>query len=315
MSEPSITLIERENPPPAPQINRKTLFLDQSGDLKLISPDGTVEAVGGSGTAGATGATGATGPAGATGATGAEGPAGADGTAATIAVGTVTTGAPGSSATVTNVGTSSAAVFDFSIPEGEPGTATIDRYDVPKPMGALTRSYAFATTSGWTSSTGGTLSVSGGSLTLSGAGEHTAIEPGSAANIGNGEIQVIFNRTTGSDSGIFFRATDENNTYLLRFAAANFELFKRVAGTYTSLGTAGAGPYIGNAPTYFTVVMIRFWSTQIELYMNGRHVANWSDATWTTGRAGLRTFGSANAVIKDLRMFTLASQYYPNAGV
>ncbi len=46
---------------------------------------------------------------------------GADGAAATIAVGTVTTGAVGSSVTVTNSGTSSAAVFDFSIPVGATG--------------------------------------------------------------------------------------------------------------------------------------------------------------------------------------------------
>lgn len=55
--------------------------------------------------------------------TGATGPQGPDGDAATIAVGTVTTGAPGTSATVTNVGTSSAAVFDFTIPRGDKGEA------------------------------------------------------------------------------------------------------------------------------------------------------------------------------------------------
>lgn len=49
------------------------------------------------------------------------GPTGPAGTAATIAVGTVTTGAPNSSASVTNVGSSSAAVFDFSIPQGTVG--------------------------------------------------------------------------------------------------------------------------------------------------------------------------------------------------
>ena len=42
---------------------------------------------------------------------------GADWTSATITVGTVTTGAPGSSATVTNSGTSSAAILNFSIPQ------------------------------------------------------------------------------------------------------------------------------------------------------------------------------------------------------
>ncbi len=43
------------------------------------------------------------------------------GAAATIAIGTVTTGAAGSSATVTNSGSSSAATFDFSIPRGATG--------------------------------------------------------------------------------------------------------------------------------------------------------------------------------------------------
>ena len=47
--------------------------------------------------------------------------AGAPGAAATVAVGTVTTGAAGSSATVTNAGTSSAAVLNFAIPRGDAG--------------------------------------------------------------------------------------------------------------------------------------------------------------------------------------------------
>lgn len=46
---------------------------------------------------------------------------GADGNAATIAAGTTTTGAAGSDAFVTNSGTSSAAVFDFTIPRGDKG--------------------------------------------------------------------------------------------------------------------------------------------------------------------------------------------------
>ena len=55
--------------------------------------------------------------------TGATGPQGPDGDAATIAVGTVTTGAPGTSATVVNSGTSRAAVLDFTIPRGDKGEA------------------------------------------------------------------------------------------------------------------------------------------------------------------------------------------------
>ena len=54
---------------------------------------------------------------------------GAKGDAATIAVGTTTTLAAGSDATVTNSGTSSAAVFDFGIPKGADGLDGSDGAD------------------------------------------------------------------------------------------------------------------------------------------------------------------------------------------
>lgn len=67
---------------------------------------------------GATGETGATGPQGAQGVQGLQGPAGS---AATITIGSVTTSAPGTSANVTNSGTSSAVVLDFVLPKGKDG--------------------------------------------------------------------------------------------------------------------------------------------------------------------------------------------------
>ena len=60
-------------------------------------------------------------PAGATGANGTDGATGADGTAATVQVGTTTTGAPGTNASVTNTGTESNAVLNFVIPAGATG--------------------------------------------------------------------------------------------------------------------------------------------------------------------------------------------------
>jgi hypothetical protein len=57
------------------------------------------------------------------GGSGIPGPAGPPGTAATLTVGTVSTGAPGSAVTVTNSGTSSAAVLNFVIPRGDTGPA------------------------------------------------------------------------------------------------------------------------------------------------------------------------------------------------
>lgn len=49
------------------------------------------------------------------------GAGGGSGDAATIAVGTVTTGDPGTNATITNAGTNTAAVFNFVIPRGDVG--------------------------------------------------------------------------------------------------------------------------------------------------------------------------------------------------
>ena len=57
----------------------------------------------------------------AAGATGATGSTGSTGAAATIAVGSVATGGIGSSATVSNSGSTAEAVFDFSIPVGATG--------------------------------------------------------------------------------------------------------------------------------------------------------------------------------------------------
>lgn len=75
------------------------------------------------GAIGSVGANGPQGDAGPQGPAGADGADGADGAAATIAVGTVTTGAAGSTASITNVGTSSAAIFDFTIPRGDTGSS------------------------------------------------------------------------------------------------------------------------------------------------------------------------------------------------
>lgn len=85
---------------------------------------------GNTGPTGATGATGATGTTGATGATGAvgakgdkgdTGSAGSNGAAATVSVGSTTTLSPGTSATTTNSGTTSAAILNFGIPAGVKG--------------------------------------------------------------------------------------------------------------------------------------------------------------------------------------------------
>ena len=91
------------------------------GEQGIQGEQGPVGPQGEQGIQGLTGPMGPQGPKGDTGDTGPQGPAGADGLAATITVGNVVTGAPGSNATVTNTGTTSAAVFNFAIPQGIQG--------------------------------------------------------------------------------------------------------------------------------------------------------------------------------------------------
>ena len=83
-------------------------------------PTGAVGAAGAKGSTGPTGAAGSAGAKGATGATGPTGPAGTSGSA-TVTIGTTTTGAPGSAASVTNTGTGTAAKLNFVIPQGATG--------------------------------------------------------------------------------------------------------------------------------------------------------------------------------------------------
>lgn len=73
------------------------------------------------GTQGIQGIQGIQGVKGDTGLKGDKGDTGNTGTAATIAVGTVSTGAAGSAASITNAGTSAAAIFNFVIPRGDVG--------------------------------------------------------------------------------------------------------------------------------------------------------------------------------------------------
>jgi collagen type VII alpha len=70
---------------------------------------------------GDTGVQGLKGDIGNTGAIGPQGATGLQGQAATISIGTVTSGSPGSAALVNNSGTSNAAVFNFTIPKGDTG--------------------------------------------------------------------------------------------------------------------------------------------------------------------------------------------------
>ena len=98
----------------------EVVFVTFSSDEQYTGADG---AVGPTGPAGADGAVGPTGPAGADGAVGPTGPAGADGITPTFTIGTVTTGEPGTAASVTITGTPPEYILNFTIPQGPTGPA------------------------------------------------------------------------------------------------------------------------------------------------------------------------------------------------
>ena len=88
------------------------------GDTGPQGPKGDTGDTGPQGPKGDTGDTGPQGPKGDTGDTGPQGPAGA---AATVQVGTVSTGQPGTQASVNNSGTTKDAILNFTIPRGDTG--------------------------------------------------------------------------------------------------------------------------------------------------------------------------------------------------
>lgn len=111
---------------PAPTTGQQNLFLRGDGTWAQgpVGPKGDKGATGERGPQGIQGAQGPKGDKGLTGdkgATGERGPQGATGAAATIEVGTVSTGNPGTNATVVNAGTANAAIFNFTIPRGATG--------------------------------------------------------------------------------------------------------------------------------------------------------------------------------------------------
>ena len=88
-----------------------------------VGPTGATGPQGEIGPTGATGPQGEIGPTGATGPQGDVGPTGADGITPLISIGTVTTGAPGTEASVTITGDAPAYVLNFVIPQGPTGPA------------------------------------------------------------------------------------------------------------------------------------------------------------------------------------------------
>lgn len=155
---------------------------------------------------------------------------GTDGAAATLSIGTVTTGAGGSSAAVANSGTSTAAVLDFTIPAGKSygGTSTTSltigtgskafttQAGYAYTNGARVRATATAGATGWLE---GVATYSGTSLTInvdktSGSGTGTAWNFNVVGEPGAGDVSSANNGTE------YNAATFSTNLGLVRYGGS-----------------------------------------------------------------------------------------------
>ena len=186
---------------------------------KYTSPSTTTSpAIGPPGPTGPTGPAGPTGPKGDTGDTGLKGDkgdtgdTGTSGAAATVTVGSVTTGAPGSNATVVNAGTASAAVFNFTIPRGDPGVSEdvtlttlvtsnsyamskVDRYVGVNYAGAVTITLAISPETGvivTIKDESGNAGFANRAITILPVGTTIDNQSSAIININNGALQLIY---------------------------------------------------------------------------------------------------------------------------
>jgi hypothetical protein len=165
-------------------------------------------------------------------AAGPRGVQGVQGPAATVAVGTVATGAPGSDATVTNSGTSGAAVLDFAIPRGDVGQQGIQgeqgiqgvsgQWDTAQTVDDKTAAYTLLT-----ADAGKLVTVSSSSnldVTVDGSLDLSVGQRIDLLRLGTGEVTVVAdNATVNGTPGLKLRARYSAAT-LLCVAADSYVL-------------------------------------------------------------------------------------------
>lgn len=186
------------------------------------------------------------------------------------------------------------------------------------PYGTLDRSYTFdSDTESWTKDLG-TLSQESGWLRLVHTTVAIALEP-DVGDIANGEVQADIRIVTASAPvtvvPLVFRAADANNLYLFEYQPASraVALYKRVSGTFTSLGS------IATIPTYTVQTdliqkwMARFNGSQIEAYVNNTLVGMWKDTTHTTGRIGMGV-NAETMEVDNVRVYSITTETQASPG-
>ena len=231
---------------------------------------------------------------------GVQGVQGNQGIAATIAAGSTTTGAPGSNATVTNVGTANAAIFNFAIPRGDVGATG--------PQGPAGLTGLFAQTAD-----GGPVTATIVETTILGPGVGTLTVPANGFQIGNsfqasldGIISCVGSATIHvrvktlagvllADTGIVALDAATSKSWLLTL----YFTIRTLGGAGTaSISSGGLFSYIKNSGTNFEgYVLTNINNTTFDTTINNTLVVT---VQWNTNNGG-------NSILS--RNFTLTKIY------
>jgi hypothetical protein len=249
---------------------------------------------------------GAAGADGADGANGTNGTNGSNGAAATIAVGTTSTGNAGTNASVSNSGTSSAAVFDFTIPRGDTGA---DGATGPSGVVAATSPLAYdsgtqtlsiqladSTHNGYLSS--GDWSVFNGKANSGANGDITSLSAiGSIVSSGN----LSISSGIGSGSGITLTPGMSGTVDIHRpkFSTLTSNGFVKTSGSNGTLSIDTAsyelGITAGTTSQYWRGD--KSWQTLDKTAVGLGNVANTAQVTSVTGTAPIASSGGTTPVI------------------
>ncbi len=238
---------------------------------------------------------GPSGPPGEIGPQGSPGPQGDQGDAATITLGTVTTGAAGSSVIITNTGDTSAAVFNFTIPRGDTGASGAGSGDVNGPGSSIVGHLAT-----WGNSDGTLLADGGavpsGTVTSVGMSVPTGLSVSGSPVTSSGTLTVTWSGTipvANGSTGLASYAVGD-----LLYASGSTAL-SRLAGVATGNALISGG--MTTAPAWGKIGLTTHISGTLAIANGGTNITSYAtgDILYASGTNTLSklTAGSDTEVL------------------